>query len=154
MTGKEAFSRPIGWWLKEADAQLDAAFDRSLEGRSVDRRAWQILASLARSPAGREDLVTTLAAFDSPADIETVLNGLSSRGWIDTSAGLLRLTTDGAREQAELAPLVDGVRGQVAAALPQDDYLTLVRLLERLVTVLRLGQSGVDDSTSDQADPG
>lgn len=35
---EQALERPIGWWLKEADARLDAAFDRALEGRGVDRR--------------------------------------------------------------------------------------------------------------------
>jgi len=63
MTDKQALSRPVGWWLKEADARLDAAFDRSLVGRNVDRRGWQILASLARSPTRRTDVSAFLAAL-------------------------------------------------------------------------------------------
>lgn len=136
MTKPQGLSRPIGWWLKEADARLDAAFDRSLIGRTVDRRGWQVLATLTRRPTSREELVASLAAFDSPAEIDAALSDLSSQGWIDDSAGLLRLTADGQREHADLAPLVDDVRGQVAAALPQEDYLTLVNLLERLVAAL------------------
>jgi hypothetical protein len=127
-----ALLRPIGWWLKEADA----AFDRNLDGRNVDRRGWQILASLARSPTRRSDLVTSLAAFDSPTAIEVALGSLIANNWIEMSAGLLRLTPDGEHEHADLAPLVDDVRSRVAKALPQDDYLTLVRLLERLVAAL------------------
>ena len=46
MTNMQAMSRPVGWWLKEADARLDAAFDRTLAGRDVDRRGWQVLATL------------------------------------------------------------------------------------------------------------
>ncbi len=57
---------------------------------------------------------------------------LTSRGWIEESSGLLRLTREGEREQAALATVVDDIRRQVAAALPQDDYVTLVRLLQRL----------------------
>ena len=49
---------------------------------------------------------------------------------------MLRLTPAGAQEQAALAPLTEDVRRQVAAALPEDDYLTLVRLLARLVAGL------------------
>src|SRR5664279_1520817 len=136
MTNMQAMSRPVGWWLKEADARLDAAFDRSLAGRDVDRRGWQVLASLARRSTPREELVAALAAFDSPAPVEVVVHGLSSLGWIEEDGGLLRLTAAGEREYAELAPLIEGVRGRVAAVLPPDDYITLVRLLERLVAAL------------------
>lgn len=133
MTDQQALARPIGWWLKEADARLDAAFDRRLQARGVDRRAWQVLASLARGPTSRSKLVDSLAAFDRPEVLEGVVGDLTSRGWIEESGGLLRLTREGEREQAALATVVDDIRRQVAAALPQDDYVTLVRLLQRLI---------------------
>ncbi|MDP8907614.1 MAG: hypothetical protein M3N47_00540, partial [Chloroflexota bacterium] len=63
MTDKQVLARPIGWWLKEADARLDAAFDRQLQSRNVDRRGWQVLASLARRPTSRSELIASLAAF-------------------------------------------------------------------------------------------
>ena len=44
--------------------------------------------------------------------------------------------------QAALAPLVQHVRRQVAAALPEGDYLMLVRLLARLVDGLPLNIVG------------
>lgn len=133
MTDEQALARPIGWWLKEADARLEAAFDRRLGQRNVDRRTWQVLASLARRPTSRSQLIDSLAAFDSPEDLEGVVSDLTARGWIEESSGLLRLTPDGQREQAALATVVDDIRRQVAAALPQDDYVTLVRLLQRLI---------------------
>jgi DNA-binding MarR family transcriptional regulator len=136
MDNSEALPRPLGWWLKEADARLDAAFDRRLAGLGVDRRGWQVLASLARHPTSAEEIIASLSSFDPPATIEAVLDGLRSRGWIEDSAGLLRLTADGEREHAELAPLVDSVRAQVAAALPQNDYALLIDLLRRLVAAL------------------
>ena len=136
MTEKQALSRPIGRWLKEADARLDAAFERSLKGSNVDRRGWQLLASLARRPTPRAELVSSLAAFDSPTALDSALSHLISNGWIEASAGLLRLTPDGEDKRANLAPLIDEVRGQVATALPQDDYITLVGLLQRLVAAL------------------
>jgi hypothetical protein len=91
---------------------------------------------LSRRPTSREELVASLTAFDSPATVEAVLRDLSSLKWIDDSAGLLRLTADGQREHPDLATLVADVRGQVAAALPQEDYVTLIGLLERLVAAL------------------
>ncbi len=136
MTDEQALSRPIGWWLKEADSRLDAAFDRQLQRRNVDRRDWQVLASLARRPTGRTELIDSLAAFDTPEVLERVVRNLESRGWVEDCNGLLRLTSEGVREQAALLPLVDQVRRQVAEALPQDDYVALVRLLGRLISGL------------------
>ena len=136
MTDEQALAHPIGWWLKEADARLNAAFDVRLRSRDVDRRGWQVLASLAGRPTSRSGLIESLAAFDAPDVVEGVVADLVSRGWVEESSGLLRLTSAGERKQAALAPLVDDVRRQVAAALPQDDYVMLVRLLERLVTAL------------------
>lgn len=128
--------RPIGWWLKEADARLDAAFDSSLGARGVDRRGWQVLATLATSSTPRAEVVTSLASFDEPAVVDGVIDGLKRRGWIDESGGALRLTPAGVQEHATLVPLVENVRCLVATALPEDDYVTLVRLIARLVASL------------------
>jgi len=133
---EDILRRPIGWWLKEADARLDAALDSSLSGHGVDRRGWQVLATLARSSSPRAAVVASLAPFDEPAVVEDVIDELERRGWVEEASGALRLTPAGAREQAALAPVVERVRHQVAAALPEDDYLTLVRLLARLVAGL------------------
>ena len=61
---------------------------------------------------------------------------LKRRGWLEESSAALRLTPAGAHEHAALTPLVAGVRHEVAAALPEDDYLMLIRLLARLVAGL------------------
>lgn len=78
------------------------------------------------------DVVAALAAFDEPAVVEGVVDELWRRGWVDESHGQLRLTPVGAQEQEALALVVENVRQQVAAVLPEDDYLILLRLLARL----------------------
>lgn len=127
---EQILRRPIGWWLKEADSRLDAAFDSALSTHGVDRRAWQVLATLSRSATAR---TAVIAAFDEPAVVEAVIDDLHRRGWVEDSDGLLTLTSEGTREHGVLAPLVDDVRRQVVAALPENEYITLVRLLARLV---------------------
>jgi hypothetical protein len=87
---EEILRRPIGWWLKEADARLDAAFDSSLSAEGIDRRAWQVLATLARSPTPRADVVASLASFDDPRTVEGVIDRLEQRGWLEESGGALR----------------------------------------------------------------
>lgn len=132
MNDEWLLDRPIGWWLKEADARLDAAFDRALDGSSVDRRGWQVLTSLGKRPANRADLVASLASFDTPDVVDGVLKDLTARGWVEQEGDLLRLTSSGTEQQASLAPRVGDVRRRVQAALPQDDYVALIRLLARL----------------------
>jgi DNA-binding MarR family transcriptional regulator len=133
---EQSLVRPIGWWLKEADARLSAAFDSALHAHGIDRRGWQVLATLAKSPSRPTGLVAALASFDEPATVEHVLDQLRRRGWVEESDGALRLTLEGIQEQETLAPLVDTVRQQVAAALPEDEYRLLIRLLARLVAGL------------------
>ncbi|MGB7447878.1 MAG: MarR family winged helix-turn-helix transcriptional regulator [Ornithinimicrobium sp.] len=133
---EQALTRPIGWWLKEADARLDAAFDVALESEGVDRRGWQVLASLSRGPSPRAQLVSALTSFDPPVVVDRVIDDLSSRGWIDDTADSLQLTQAGSSQYAGLAPLVDDVRGRVAAALSEEEYVVLVGLLSRLVAAL------------------
>lgn len=133
MNEEQALARPIGWWLKEADTRLNAAFDLALADTEVDRRGWQVLASLRRGPILRSGLVSTLASFEPPAAIEEIIDRMSARGWIEESVELVRLTPAGEEKQQALAPLVDGVRQQVSAALPEQEYTALVGLLSRLV---------------------
>jgi hypothetical protein len=120
--------RPVGWWLKEANSRLDAAFDAALTGRAVDRRGWQVLATLAQSTTPGRQVLDALASFDDRAAVEAVLHDLGARGWVKESGGMLRLTTDGERAHATLSPLVADIRQQVSAALPDQDYAELLRL--------------------------
>jgi hypothetical protein len=126
--------RPIGWWLKEADARLEAAFDVRLRAYGVrSRRGWQVLASAARAPVRRADLVADLSSFDSAATVEQVVDDLAAEGWLTDNAGTLRLTLEGEDLQATLSASIAEIRGWVAEALPGEDYQTLVDLLRRLV---------------------
>ena len=99
MSDEQALTRPIGWWLKEADARLDAAFDSALAGTEVDRRGWQVLASLSRGPTRRSDLVNALASFEPPTAIEAIIDRMSSLGWIEQSADIAQIGRASCRER-------------------------------------------------------
>jgi hypothetical protein len=129
--------RPIGWWLKEADARLERAFDAAFLAAGRTRREWQVLNTLSDRATSAEDLVGALAPFASRNDILSVVDALVARGEVRLTDGTLRVTEDGARAHAELASSVAQVRERVTAALPGDDYGTLVRLLARLVEGLQ-----------------
>jgi DNA-binding MarR family transcriptional regulator len=136
MRDEQALRRPIGWWLKEADAAIDGAFDAALAGTGVDRRSWQVLSTLGRGPQPAADVVRSLSAFDPPTAVREAIDGLARRGWVD-AADPLRLTPAGSEQLAALTPSVEAVRRRVSAALPDDDYVVLVRSLARLVEGLR-----------------
>ena len=136
MADEEALARPIGWWLKEADARLDAAFDRAVHDAGIDRRGWQVLSVVAVRPTARTTILAALSAFDSPEAVGSAVQELMTQGLVEDDSGMLRLTLDGARRHAELSPLVDAVRQKVRDALPQDDYTALVALLARLAEAL------------------
>ena len=126
--------RPIGWWLKEADARLEHAFDVRLRAHGVtSRRGWQVLASVARAPVARTDLVSELATFDPAETVEQLIADLEKEGWVTEEAGLLRLTGSGEELHAALRAQAVVIRNWVADALPGDDYPTLVNLLRQLV---------------------
>jgi aminopeptidase N len=130
---EESARRPIGWWLKEADARLEQAFDRALAAAGRTRREWQVLNTLAERPTPTDDLVAALAPFASRDDVLWLVDGLLARGEVQVTDRTLRLTDGGARTHAELASAVAQVRQRVTAALPGEEYATLVRLLSRLV---------------------
>jgi hypothetical protein len=126
--------RPIGWWLKEADARLEHAFDVRLRAHGVtSRRGWQVLASVARAPVARTDLVSELATFDPADTVEQLIAELEKEGWLTEEAGLLRLTGSGEELHTALRAQAVVIRNWVADALPGDDYATLVNLLRQLV---------------------
>jgi DNA-binding MarR family transcriptional regulator len=132
-----ARSRPIGWWLKEADARIDAAFDRALGPAGLDRRRWQLLASLSRGPADQGDLAGALRRFDDRADVDVVVGDLIDTGLVTREPdGRLALTAHGATIHARAAEEVAVVRERVAAALGTDGYVRLIELLGHLVTAL------------------
>ncbi len=136
MDDERIMQKPIGWWLKEADAGLEAAFDTRLRGHRVDRRSWQVMASLARSPLRRSEVIESLSPFGEETAIDGVVAALGRSGWIEESGGKLHLTPSGVTKHAALASSVAEVRNQVAEALPGDDYEDLMRLLSRLATAL------------------
>ena len=126
--------RPIGWWLKEADARLEHAFDVRLRAHGVtSRRGWQVLASVARAPVVRTDLVAELGNFQPAETIEQLITELSEEGWLTEEAGRLRLTPSGEELHTALRAQAVVIRNWVTDALPGDDYQTLVELLRRLV---------------------
>ncbi len=131
MTDQFAERRPIGWWLKTADARIEQAFEDAFEGESITRREWQVLEPVSRAPVPESDLLQELEAF---AGAQDAVDELRRRGLlaVDTN-GALALTAAGHAAHDSAAARVVTVRGAVSAALPGESYATLLQLLADLV---------------------
>jgi DNA-binding MarR family transcriptional regulator len=134
MDERQALARPIGWWLKEADARINETFDRALTQTGLDRRQWQLLASLSPGPASERDLAAALRRFDDDAAIDAVVEDLVDRGLATRTNGeKLELTAEGRVTHRQAAAQVETVRERVAVSLGSDGYTRLVLLLAQLV---------------------
>jgi len=131
VTEQSAERRPIGWWLRTADARIEQAFEDVFEGQSITRREWQVLESAARAPVLESELLQTLEAF---AGAQAAVDDLRRRGLLaDGADGILTLTDAGQRAHGRAVAGVAAVRSAVTAALPTENHATLLRLLADLV---------------------
>lgn len=122
--------KPIGYWLKHLDNLLDEQFAATLAGLGIGRRDWQVLNTLSRGQATRQDLEAALAPFWAAGepDLSGVLAELHQRGWTTTDEPLA-LTDAGRAAHADLAQRIDQTRGTVLQGLTREQYGETVRVL-------------------------
>ncbi|MGI5508729.1 MarR family winged helix-turn-helix transcriptional regulator [Streptomyces sp. CA-106131] len=127
--------KPIGYWLKHLHNLLEKQFDATLADVGLGRRHWQILNTLARGHAMRDELMEALAPFwtqDEP-DLDKVLEDVTARGWtrpgLPVEANLLALTDEGRAAHADIAARVETTRAAVLKGLTVEQYTETVRIL-------------------------
>ena len=129
-------ARPIGWWLKRADALLTERVDEALRACGLTRLEWQALNAVR---AG-EDVVAALRPFADAARVGEVLAGLETQGLTEPAGGRSALTGAGAALYDRTLTVQRGVREQSMAGIAPDEYATTVAVLERLAE--NLAESG------------
>ena len=123
--------RPLGYWIKEIDRRIEADFDRLLAGEDLRRRHWQILDTVARADGSPAELDAALAPF--AASVRPQLDELIRRGWVaEPQPGVVAITGAGRAAHDRVARLVRSFRARVTEGLSEQDYATLVALLERV----------------------
>ncbi|WP_344233737.1 MarR family winged helix-turn-helix transcriptional regulator [Kribbella hippodromi] len=124
-------NKPIGWWLKEVDRRLEAAFERVLAADGLTRRQWQAL----NAAADGQPIAVALAPFldDDPAGLAAVTNPLVEREWLTGD----ELTAAGSRALADLTVKVQAHRREVTAGISGQEYLTTVGVLRRMAGNLK-----------------
>ncbi|MFE9331496.1 MarR family transcriptional regulator [Streptomyces sp. NPDC006925] len=128
-------TKPIGYWLKHLDNLLERQFDATLADLGIGRRHWQLLNTLSRGPASREELTHALAPFwqagaAEPAEVlDGPGNSLTARGWATTGGQKIALTAEGRAAHARIADRIAHSRRTVLGELTPEQYTATVRTL-------------------------
>jgi hypothetical protein len=125
--------RPIGFWLKLVDSQIDEQFASTLEEHGVTRRQWQLLNVLSTERATAEQLDAAVAPFLSEGDEASTdhLAELVESGWIAAGAEY-ELTERGRAAFERLADVVATQRTRATEGLTQQQYDDTLAVLERM----------------------
>ena len=125
--------RPIGYWIKQADAALTQAIHVAQAGNGIARFEWQVLNLIYEGDHVPEpDIEITLASFANSDGIGAALARLAGRAWIATSAAGWGVTETGCHAHAQILAAQQQIRQQAMASITDDDYETTVRVLQQL----------------------
>ncbi|WP_431984436.1 MarR family winged helix-turn-helix transcriptional regulator [Streptomyces qinglanensis] len=128
-------SKPLGYWLKHLHDLLERQLDAALADLGVGRRHWQVLNTLSRGPASRDELVRALAPFWEAGAVEPaeVLDGpgsgLAARGWATVTGPRIGLTPEGRAAHARIADRIARSRRTVLGELTPEQYTATVHTL-------------------------
>ncbi|MFE3985299.1 MarR family winged helix-turn-helix transcriptional regulator [Nocardia tengchongensis] len=127
--------KPIGYWFKHIDNTLEANFAALLATEGLLRRHWQIVHTLSGGPLDAAGLDVALAPFLNAQEPTAApyVGALLDRGWVaPADAGTYALTPEGVEAHAKLLARIRIQRAAVTAGLTDDDYRTLLDLLQRV----------------------
>jgi DNA-binding MarR family transcriptional regulator len=139
MTTPSGSPRPIGYLLKEADRVITAHVDAAQAANGVSRLEWQVLNSLrAGSPGSSAQLAAALHMFlDEAAALGRILERFRAEGWAEVlPTGEVRLTAAGERHHTHVLARQQEVRQLAMQGISSEDYSTVLRVLDRIVTNL------------------
>jgi DNA-binding MarR family transcriptional regulator len=119
--------RPLGYWLVHIHEQMETNFERLLADDALTRRHWQVLNTIAAKPGGIAGIEQALAHFQD--DVRPLVEDLANQGWV---TGEYELTPPGRAAYDRIADRVRGERAKMLTGISDDEYATLMNLLERI----------------------
>ena len=138
--------RPIGYWLKHADAAITEHVAGALGQLELTRLHWQALNVIrASQPCTADHLANELRGFVDANGLESLISALVARGWVAEEtephrARTVVLTPSGSAGYAEALHLQTLVRERMMRNIPAQDYETVLRVLQTIVANM-----GADD---------
>lgn len=131
---------PIGYWLKQADNLLTEQIDKAQAIHGVSRSDWQVLNVLKEiGSASRERIFETMHTFLDASNFNNIITHLIERGWIEqrkvttTDMEEFQLTRKGQRQHEVIFATQKEVRQRAMEGISQEEYATVIRVLQRIV---------------------
>ncbi|MFE2995492.1 hypothetical protein ACFXG4_10835 [Nocardia sp. NPDC059246] len=127
--------KPIGYWFKHIDKTLEENFAALLATEGLLRRHWQIMHTLSGGALDATGLDVALSPFLNAQDPTAApyVGTLLDRGWVvRDAAGAYTLTLEGIGAHAKLLERIGIQRTAATEGLSDDDYRTLLDLLQRV----------------------
>ena len=140
MTKETNLKRPIGYWLKQVDQLLTERIDEAQAVHGVTRTDWQILNLLKENGRASDELIFSIMhTFVDAAQFQEIIYHLIDQGWIDETlaSGELQLTCAGYDQHARIFATQKEVRQRAMQGIIQEDYVTVIRVLQQMVENLR-----------------
>lgn len=144
MAEREQPQLPIGYWIKRADEALTARIDEAQAANGLSRTGWQILHALHEAGSmTHEQLAELLRPFAGTESLAEQIAHLAGRGLIeserDTTA--YRLTDRGRQVHADALASKREIRWRAVQGVSEADYLTAMRVLQRIAENLSEGSA-------------
>lgn len=137
MEQRDSAQQPsIEYWLKHADEIVTVHVNQVLEDYGFTRSRWLVFNSIYEAGTIiKKDICETLKIFT--VWLDEILEGFIQEGWLvkrgDGDAAVLMLTETGKSEYEALTALQYEVRRRVLRGVSDQEYATVVEVLQRMV---------------------
>lgn len=136
-------SRPIGYWLREADELLTRFTNRVQLANGVSRFEWQALNLVNRTPGVRAGQIgAVLLPYMDEQALSAIIGRLVDRGWIEEFGltgddAAYRVTESGVAQHERVRRAQQQVRDVAMREITHEEYVATVAVLRRIVMNLR-----------------
>ena len=133
--------KPIGYWLKRADEVITEHVDLVLSDNGFTRFRWQMLNVVYQAGTiMRGNVLETMQSFIDARQLEEILDGFEEEGWLVKSGegddAQLTLTDAGKAQRETVFKLQRKVRSRAMQGITEQEYATVIDVLERMVSNL------------------
>jgi DNA-binding MarR family transcriptional regulator len=131
--------KPIGYWLKHVDEVITEHVDRVLSDNGFTRFRWQVLNIVYEAGTiSRGSLFDTMQTFINTRQMDEILDGFVEEGWLVIKRGAgegaqLKLTDAGKAKRETVFKLQSEVRRRAMQGITEQEYATVIDVLERMV---------------------
>ena len=131
---------PIGYWLKQVHNLITEHINNVQMANGVTRSDWQVLNTLYEvGSADKKQLFTVMHTFVDVAQLEQILVELNARGWVtalENGVITYQLSDEGRQQHGKILDAQQIVRQQVMQGISQEEYATVMRVLQQMVANL------------------